>query len=123
MKRTFKVHVDVTSGEHVAKRPRKSPADCGVETEVVPMDLDDTGNLSICVANHRDHSAEGVDTTVTATPDFEKAACSVSFEGNTIHSMPSMLSQSTVDAEKTESLAKKFSRTRNQFSVLKRRPP
>ena len=108
MKRTFKVHVDVTWGEHVAKRPRKSPADSGVETEVVPMDLDDTGNLSIRVANHRDHSAEGVDTTVTATPDFEKAACSVSFEGNTIHSMPSVLSQSTVDEEKKKASPKRF---------------
>ena len=38
MKRTFKVNVDVTAGEPVPKRTKKS--DCIIETEVVSMDLD-----------------------------------------------------------------------------------
>ena len=106
MKRTFKVHVDVTSGEHVAKRPTKSPADSGGETEVVPklMYQDDTGNVSFRVSNHGDHS----DTTIPATLHFEKATRSLSFEDNTIHSIPSVLSQSTVEEETKKASPKSF---------------
>ena len=94
MKRTLKVHVDVTSEEPVAKRPRKSPADSSVEAEVVSLDLDDTGNVFIPATNHKDHSAEGVDTTTT------KATCSVSFEDNTM--------QSTIESEKKKTSPKSF---------------
>ena len=68
------------------------------------MDLHDTGNVFTPVTNHKDHSAEGIDTTTTATPDFQKATYSVSFEDNTMHSIPSALSQSTVEGEKKLSL-------------------
>ena len=40
MKRTFKVNVDVTAGQPVPKRAKKSLSDCVTETEIVYMDLD-----------------------------------------------------------------------------------
>ena len=40
MKRTLKVNVDVTTGQPVPKRAKKSLSDCVIETEIVSMDLD-----------------------------------------------------------------------------------
>ena len=39
MKRTLKVNVDVTAGQPVPKRAKKSLSDCVIETEIVSMDL------------------------------------------------------------------------------------
>ena len=63
-------------------------------SEVVPLELDDTGNIFTPVTNHLDHSAEGVDTTTT------KATCLVSFEDNTM--------QSTIESEKKKTSPKRY---------------
>ena len=83
MKRTFKVNVDVTAGEHVPKRPKKSLTDSGIETEIVSMDLDPstTDDTEIVLESTNDCSP-GIDPATTATSEGSMANASVCPEGD-----------------------------------------
>ena len=84
MKRTFEVHVDLTSGQQVTKRSRKSQNDCCIQPEVISMDLDDYGSVLLPGTMH--HSAgdeitlqdpgSGIYNTTATTTDGYNANCS-----------------------------------------------
>ena len=70
MKRTFKVNVDVTAGQPVPKRAKKSLSDCVPKTEIVYMDLDYPSYPVTC-----DPNFESSSTTETGAMEAESTNC------------------------------------------------
>ncbi|PFX22793.1 hypothetical protein AWC38_SpisGene12689 [Stylophora pistillata] len=66
MKRTYKVNVDITAGQHFPKRAKTSPSDCDIKCEIVSMDLDYKGND---MADHGTTNCEEMFLENTCTPN------------------------------------------------------